>query len=208
MSGLSLLLACSLAAAQEDAAERSRIAREKAGIESAFAGRERECQDRFVVTACVEDAQRLRRNALVELRRQTAVLDEKLRKERAQRRLESIRDNLARDEAERRDQLLRPPREPEDLPLQNLRREPREANTARTPAVPRAPQPPAVRASAPAAPTDRGAQEARSRAAYAARQSEAKAHRDEVSRRNAPRLATRKPAAPLPDAAAASGVAP
>ncbi|HEY3636284.1 MAG TPA: hypothetical protein VGK95_14635, partial [Caldimonas sp.] len=65
------LLACaalapSLAAAASAAeqAERAAISRERAEVEARYAARERECKTRFIVTSCVDEAKRDRRQGL------------------------------------------------------------------------------------------------------------------------------------------------
>ena len=63
--GAAMLLAWPRSAlAQTESVQRERIARERAAVEAMYARQERECQVRFAVTACVEDARRMRRNDL------------------------------------------------------------------------------------------------------------------------------------------------
>ncbi len=190
--------------AQTDTPQRERIARERAAVEATTIQRERDCQDRFAVTACVEDARRTRRNELAELRRQTNALDEAQRKQRAERRRQSIRDNQAQEEAQARDLAQKSVREPRTLPVQ---RPP--AATAETGRTPRANsvKPPQARSQAPVGtptPSSVRADEAKNRANFEERQRAAQAHRDEVTRRNEELAARRKPVAPLPSPAASS----
>ena len=70
--------------------DRARIARERAQADSNFRQSEQACLKRFVVTPCIEQAQRARRGALSDLKRQEVLLDEELRKQRAADRLRKI----------------------------------------------------------------------------------------------------------------------
>ena len=187
-----------VAAAQSDSADRDRIARDRAGVEQAYLTQERECENRFAVTSCVEEARRVRRNALSELRRQATVLDEVQRKQRAEQRRKSIRDNLARDEAEQRALAERGVREPRIVPMERAAPAPRPGAGAQQLTPPKRPEP---RASAPSVgasgPTSR-ALEIQNRDKYESRQRDAQAHRQDVIRRNEEKAARREPAAPLP----------
>ena len=210
-----LLAACALIAALparaagDDDAERSRIASERAAVEATFAARERECRERFVVTSCVDDARRERRRGLDALRARQLQLDEARRRERTAERRAELAAKAAEDA--RRDQE-------------------RAARAASAPAPREAPRPleprhdesakPARRAgsghdqpSRPGqglglAPEQRGsaeerrAREARSRAAFDARQQQAAEHRQSVLERAAKRLKEHPPAAPLPEPSA------
>ncbi|MEP7058828.1 MAG: hypothetical protein ABI809_13765, partial [Caldimonas sp.] len=69
---------------------RERIADERAAAQARFSARQRACLERFVVTSCVEDAQRERRETLSRLRHEQNLLDEIERKTRAAERRESI----------------------------------------------------------------------------------------------------------------------
>jgi len=190
--------------AQTESSQRERIARERAEVEAMYARQERECQDRFAVTACVEDARRTRRNDLAELRRQTNALDEAQRKQRAERRRQTLRDNQAQEEAQARTLAQKPAREPRTLPVQ--RPPATSAETGRTPRANSA-KPPQARPQAPVGtptPSSVRADEAKNRASFEVRQRAAQAHRDEVTRRNEELAARRKPVAPLPTPAASS----
>jgi colicin import membrane protein len=81
-----------------EAQERARITTERAAAQSAFGSRERDCQNSFVVTPCVENARRDLREVMLRLRRQEAVLDEMQRRERAAQRMEMIRNRPAATE--------------------------------------------------------------------------------------------------------------
>lgn len=183
--------------AQSDAAERDRIRRERADVEAAFAAQERDCQERFAVTACVDDARRSRRSALAELRRQVTVLDEEQRRQRAERRRQLIQENLAREAAEQRDAAPRPGREPLPAPAQRGSPAEREPKPVR-PAPPKSPDGRGPTPKAPPSDAGRAAQEARHRARFEARQRDARAHEDEVRARNEAAAAKRQPAASLP----------
>jgi len=172
-------------------AERDRIAAERARAEAAFAVRERECHARFVVTSCLDAARRDRRQALERLRQQQVVLDEAERKQRAAKRMETIRSAVSDEESRRRAAEARAHRKAE-RPFQ--------------PAPSSVPPPmPAEPASTPAA-ASRGASPAPSQRAaeYDRRQAAAKQHREAVQRRNAEGAARGKTAKPLPLPPAAS----
>jgi hypothetical protein len=191
---------------ESDAApERRRIEAERAAAEARFAEQRRACQERFVVTSCVDAAKRERRETLARLRREQNVLDERERRARAEARLEEIRKS--QEERARRDAQPRPPRPPIVAP--------RAAPTRPRPAARAASQAESPGRSAPSAEhrlphfgrigSERTpAEEARSRATFDAAQRAATEHRAEVEARNARRAAQRPPAAPLPVPPAAS----
>jgi colicin import membrane protein len=180
--------------AAQERAERERIKSERAQAEAAFASREKACRERFVVTSCVEDARRDRRQALERLRLQQEVMDQAQRKQRAAERMEDIRNKVSDNDARQRDATAPDPRrekKPAEMPA-------RASSTREAPGH-------GAAASAPPA----GEEAARRRADYDKRQQEAKAHREAVERRNAERAAKGKvPAKPLPvpGMPAASGV--
>jgi colicin import membrane protein len=187
-----LLLACGLVACgavhADDREERARIARERSEATERFQQRQRECEQRFAVTSCVDEARAEHRQALLRLRGQESVLDEAERKRRAAQRMAAIREKVSAEAA--RDAAPRPAR---PAPAMNVSA-PRQKAAAPTPAR--------VAASAASAP-DRSAQEARSRERFEKRQREAKAHRDEAVRRQSERTKPGKtPVEPLPDPAA------
>ncbi len=202
---VAMLLAWPMPAlAQTETSQRERIGRERATVEAMYARQERECQGRFAVTACIEDARRTRRNDLAELRRQTNALDEAQRKERAERRRQTIRDHQAQDEAQAQALAQKPAREPRTLPAQRSTATPVE--TTKTPRG-NSPRPPHLRPEAPVGSPARSsarAEEAKNRAGFEERQRAAQAHRDEVTRRNEELAARRKPAATLQLPAASS----
>jgi colicin import membrane protein len=179
------LLACASAHA-DDREERTRIARERGEATLRFEERQRECEQRFAVTSCVDEARAEHRQALLRLRGQESVLDEAERKRRAAQRMAAIREKVSAEAA--RDAVPRPAR---PAPAMNVSA-PRQKTSAS--AAPRV-------ASAASSP-DRSAQEVRSRERFEKRQREAKAHRDEAARRQAERAKPGKaPVAPLPDPA-------
>ena len=55
-----VLLAALQPAHADDRADRERIARERAEADARFQARRRECEQRFAVTACVDEAQKIR----------------------------------------------------------------------------------------------------------------------------------------------------
>jgi hypothetical protein len=186
---LALLPALPARAADVDAAaERARIARERGAVEADYAARQRDCENRFVVTSCVEAARAGRRQAMDSLRQQEQVLEDAERKQRAAERAELI-------ERKRIEADSRPP------PVE--------------PAPPRAPKPAAAASTAPKsgrAASSSGrteAEEAARRAeASAHRRAAAEQHRAEVERRNEERKAGGKVAAPLPPGPTASAPVP
>ena len=64
-----LLLACLSLLSRADGGERERLAAERQVLTERYAAEERECSERFVVTACVDDV-RLRRRAALTLVRE------------------------------------------------------------------------------------------------------------------------------------------
>ncbi len=186
------------AQADDERAERARITAERSQVERMFDAREEDCRTRFAVNACVDAANRERREALGRLRQQEMLLDEARRKERAAERMQSIRGKVSRDDARRRRDT--------------------ERRTSRAASAPAAPTPRASGARAESTMPERAARKqrpaetaaaraeaARKTAAYEKRQAEARAHREAVERRNAERAAEGKMARPLPVPASAPG---
>ncbi len=181
------LLAC-MPAQADDRQERARIARERDEATLRFQQRQRECEQRFAVTACVDEARAEHRQALLRLRGQESVLDEAERKRRAAQRMAAIREKVSAEAA--RDAVPRPVRPAPAITVSAPRQKPSAA-------------PAASRPTASASSPERSAQEARSRERFEKRQREAKAHRDEAARRQAERAKDGKAAVrPLPDPAA------
>ena len=98
----------------DDRAERERIASERAATEARFVEQERACQQRFAVTACVQEAQRERRASLARLRGQQTQLDDEKRRQRAAERTESIRSKAEKE--------LSPAGQPAPAPATGCRR--------------------------------------------------------------------------------------
>jgi hypothetical protein len=169
----------------DEAAERSRIARERAEAQARFEQRQRECAQRFAVTPCVEEARAEHRQAMLQLRRQEGVLDEAQRKQRAAARLAAIEEKRRAEQARAA-----------------------EPRAGRAPAAPLQVKPPrqgaaaARPASAPASEPGAAAREQRKRARFEARQRDAQAHREEAERRSAERESKGRAGSPLPDPAA------
>jgi colicin import membrane protein len=166
-----------------DQAERDRIQHERGAVQQAYTERERECQTRFSVTACIDAARRDQREALARLRSEQNLLEESQRKQRAADRAAAIRRKVS-DQEERDREAVAPMRR-EAVPRAATASAPLRTAAGSTPA--------------PASAADRSGAEARSRARFDARQLEAQAHREAVERRNAQRASTDKPlSAPLP----------
>ena len=200
--GLTLLVLGAVPAAAEVEAQT-----EKAGIESQrraaeerYRARERECRERFVVTSCVEEAQRQRRATLDALRARQLQLDETRRRTRAAERRAEIAEKVAEDAKrtkEGQERAARPPAVPR--PPREAR-EPRQPRSARPTRDARASgnerhSPKAAGVEDPAA---RRAREERSRAECEARQRKAADHRAGSLERTIKRMHERDPAASLP----------
>jgi len=197
MNGRDLIVLAALASAAapslattDAAAERERIARERAEVQAALTKQEAACQERFVVTPCVEAARKAEREALARLRRQEVLLDEQQRKQRAAERAQAIRNSISADEARRRDESATATA---SAPVRVER-----AELVETPSrVERA------RRELPVAerPTDAAARRTAEQEhieRYEADRRAAQAHREAVEQRNAKRAASGKAAAPLP----------
>jgi len=196
---LSMALLAGPAAAAEsagDRAERARIQAERAEVERAYALRQEECRQRFVVTSCLDAARRDRRDALELLRQQQVVLNDAQRKQRAAQRIDEIRAKVSNEEARRREAEARA--RAREKRQQDQAARVRAAAPAATPVTPAATPAPAPSKAPNAAAAAARASE------YDKRQAEAKAHRAAVERRNAERAAKGKPARPLPVPSGAS----
>jgi hypothetical protein len=195
-------LGTSAAAASADDAERARLKEERATIDAAYASRQAECQQRFVVASCIEDAKRDRRRALDALRLRQIAVDEAGRKERA----EARRSELSRHAAEvSRREAARQIGPDAGASQPEARRDARraaglrhtEAAPARAPAR-RAPAGEAGGSETGAGTSARAAREGRSRATFEARQQRAAEHREEAEDRAVKRMMEHPPAKPLP----------
>ena len=89
--------------AAAERAERDRIKSERDQAEAAYRTRELECRQRFVVTPCLDQARRDRRQTMDRLRQQQEVLDEAQRKQRAAQRVGEIQTKVSGDEARQRE---------------------------------------------------------------------------------------------------------
>jgi colicin import membrane protein len=160
--------------------ERGRIVAERQAAAARFAEQERDCAERFVVTSCVDAARKEQRATLTRLRRAEQALDDVERREAAQRRRVELARLAAAHDA----------RASEPAPSEHRAAElPRP--TANPPASPHAQAPASTTA-------EKQVVEQRNEAEFANRQRAARAHRDEVVRRNAQRASGGKVAAPLP----------
>jgi len=172
---LALLCQAAVAAPESDAAERQRIAADRQAVEARFQAARQDCETRFTVNNCLDEARQVRRQALVPLQRQTHLLDDARRRERAVERLRAIQ---ARESAAAAKPALAPAA-------------PSSAGSANPKPTVRHAVRPAPQASAAQAASQRAAQ-------HQQRLDEAQAHQDAVLARNARRDAQRKPAASLP----------
>ena len=84
-------------AATADADERARIAQERSTAEAQFSRRDRECRERFVVSSCIEEVRRERRQVLDALAARQLSLDETRRHDRSRPRLAELADRAAED---------------------------------------------------------------------------------------------------------------
>jgi len=203
MNGKDLIVLAALAsvvtpslATNSAAAEHERIARERVDVQAALKKQEAACQERFVVTPCLEAARKAEREALARLRRQEVLLDEQARKQRAAERAQAIRNNISADEARRRDESAGPTA---SAPVRVER-----AELAETPArVDRAQRELPVGERRMDVATRRAAEQQHIER-YEADRRAAQMHREAVEQRNAKRAASGKAAAPLPVPSGAS----
>lgn len=205
VAALALLLAALSAPAwaQDDGAERARIAAERKAVDERFAAEKKACNARFAVTDCVEKVTRSRNAALGELRRQERVLDDAERRQRAAERLKAQEERNSperqREAEERRVRGLAQQKEREERAAEKAQKraadQAKRAQDARPPrqaASAPGPQGGARVAPAPKAPPVSAEEAARNRAEYEARVVEAERHKAEVRERIARRA---KPAA-------------
>jgi colicin import membrane protein len=188
--------------AASERAERDRLKVERDHAEAAYVTRERECREKFIVTSCIEQARRDRRQALERLRLQQEVLDEAQRKQRAAQRVDDIRNKVSTEEAKQRDSAGKPRRRAEPASAASA---PESATSGPTAIVIN--EPPSAVAKPSAARASQAQVQAQKEAAYERRLEEAREHRAQVERRNAERAASGKPPAkslPTPAASSAS----
>lgn len=176
----------SLALPAQAQTERERIASERAAAIAQFTARQRECQAQFVVTACVDAAQREEHSTLTRLRREEQALNDAQRRETAARRRAELAEHAAVQAGRGGDAASAPPREATRKPLA--------ASAASAASRPDA----SGRAHAAPSAAEQRVDEQRNQASFAAKQRAAQEHRAAVERRNAQRAAEGKVAAPLP----------
>lgn len=189
---IGLLLASAWAsqasAADDRTQQRSRIAAERRQANQRFNEARKDCEKRFAVTTCLDQARSERRRVLDRLAGEQAVLDDAHRRQRAAERLRGIQDKARQAD----DRSLAPP------PASKLQRVPPASQAAR-------PLPPVHSEPRPAITPE---QAERRRLEQAQRVQEAQAHRQAVERRNAARDAQKPPAAPLPVPSAPTATKP
>ena len=182
-----------MAAAESEASQRDRIARDRAAIEHEAQAAQKRCAQRFAVTDCVDRVKAERRQRLQPLERELAALDDAQRKRRAAERMAQIQQRQA-SQADVRPEV-------------SVHKRKAAAGDPAGP-VDAAPEfvEPDVRSGAQAAAAQAEAEAAKRAAASARRNEQAKAHRLEVERRNAERAKQGSPPAslPVPPAPAAS----
>jgi hypothetical protein len=186
--GLLLGLAAGVHAAEpvSNAAQRQQIKAERAAAETRYKQAEADCRERFAVSGCIADAQAQRREAMTGLRMRELELDEAQRKADAE-------ESARRVEAKRAEAASKPP------PVPRAASAP--ASAAASSAAGRTATERARQRSKTAEDTTAAAARA---AAQQRRASEAAAHRQEVEKRNAERVARGKKSTPLPVPSAAS----
>jgi colicin import membrane protein len=175
-----------------DRAHREQIDAERAAAQARYEQAIAECERRFVVTSCVDQAKAERRATLDRLSREQMVLDDAQRKRRAEERREQIAAKKARQAQQAQQAQEAATREAASSPT--LPRKPRPSTAPASGTKPaRRIEPRSSEAAAAAA------AEAAERAADSQQRRErAQAHAEAVRRRNAERAAERVPAAPLP----------
>jgi colicin import membrane protein len=179
--------------------ERARIAAQRARVQLRFGAAQRECESRFAVTSCLNEAKAERRGALELLARDQAVLDDADRRQRAAERARRIQEKQRSAEQQTTDAV------PVQARVRNQSAPPPAAATGPGKAAPPAAKPKPIDSSlhsAARAAKRSGSAEAQRRAqqvqAYQQRAAEAAAHRSAVEQRNAQRAAIKPPAAGLP----------
>ena len=186
--------------AADRSAERGAIDTERRRVAASYDADMADCQGRFMLTQCLNNARNTRRLALDELQRRQLTLDDAARRERSARQLQIMQARALE---------LRPASA--SVAAASVPAGPASSGLAVQPVVGAATVPdspataapiptPAARPSAAAVST----QALRNQAAYLQRQQQATAHREAVLARNARRDASKPPAAGLPVPAAAS----
>lgn len=196
-------------AQDDDRAERERIDAERKALDARFAERKKECNAKFAVNDCVEQATREKNAAMAELRRQERVLNAAERKRRAAERLKAQEERNSperqREEEERRARAQQDQRDREARAAGKAQKwAAQQAERASAPRRAKAfpgPSGPQGEPRAPGAakgPTVTPDAAAKNRAAYEERLREAEAHRKEVQERVAKRAKPAASALPVP----------
>lgn len=188
---MAVLTACvpmAFAQVPADAAQqRADIRAGRDAAEALYRQQVEECRTRFIVSSCVETARKQRHDTLKRLSSQQTALDDAEREERATERREAILKKEADEEAREREAQAR----------QRAAESKRIAADKRANA-PAARETPTREGKELPSPEERAAQEASARAAYALKQLQAEARRQEAAHRNAEHAKKTKRAAPLP----------
>ena len=200
MSGrvAAMLLAAAAAAlaipaqgADDNAAERARLAEERSAAEARFVDRDAECRQRFVVSACVAEARRARRTALDSISARQRVLDDARRQHRAVERRTALAAKAADDAGRERERGKKAASAPAAAAIAG--------SAASSPRVRPAARSGEAKGSAPkASPATRRQLEDRNRAAFATRQKDAARHREEAVDAAILRMEKHPPAKSLP----------
>lgn len=176
--------------------DRAQIALERDAAEKRYATRQRECGERFIVTSCVDDAKRERRETLGRLRARQRLVDDADRHERALARRNEISEKAAEDARRDRERVGHGPAS--GVAGSGFGRD-----RARSSGPVEAGKAPAREP-----PQRRAERENASRAAYAKRQADASLHRQQSASRALRRDAAKAPAASLPVPGTTAGSAP
>ncbi len=175
------------AGAEQRTELRAEIGAGRDAAEALYRQQVEECRTRFIVSSCVEAASKQRHDTLKRLDSQRTALDDAEREERAAERREAIAKKQADEESQRLEAQAR-----------ERAAEAQRAAAHTHAAAPVARETPAHTGKEPPSPEERAAREASARAAYALKQLQAEARRQEAARRNAEHASKTKPAAPLP----------
>jgi hypothetical protein len=213
---VSMVAAATSARAEQgaDHGELDRIRVERRHVEDEHARREEDCRSRFVVTRCLDDAKRARRQALEALRRREVLLDEATRRQRAAERLANAdaRAKQRASSAGRQGGLggfraAAASGEAASVP-EGTQGATHDDPSKRSPHS--TPHPARTTAHPAASATSAAHDEATKRAQFEARQAAAEQHREALMHRNAARPKAPASRLPVPDAPAssASGIGP
>ena len=187
---IAIAFTTAVCAADGTAGQRVRIGAERAEIERAAQAAEQACTQRFAITACVERVKVERHQRLQRLDAELAQIDEAQRRRLAAQRVAELEARAAR--------LGQAPATPRAATV-------REVGSAASAATSASRAGESLRRQAAERAVERADEQAAQRAAQTARrEAQARAHRDEVERRNRERARQRVPAQPLPIPAAAA----